>query len=107
MRTRNEVIVRNRKLMLIAALIFSFIFAFIFFSNRAAAENSQAVYTYFTSYEIQSGDTLWTISDKFMTAENSDRKAFIKHIKELNHLSSDEITAGNYLIIEYSSFEEL
>ena len=105
--SRAERIVKMRKIMLVAGIILSFIIAFAFYSNHAAAENIRPVYTYYTSYEIQSGDTLWTIADQFMTAESSDRAAFIEKTKKLNHIGSDKITAGNYLIIEYTSYEKL
>ena len=92
--------------MLFLVITLSILFSFIFYSNRAAAENSREVYSYYTSYEIQPGDTLWTIADQFMNPETSDKRAFIKNIKRLNHLTEDEITAGNYLVIEYSSYNK-
>lgn len=105
--TKAERIVRNRKIMLAIGLIISFIFAFMVYSNRAVAENSRPVYTYYTSYEIQPGDTLWTIADQFMSPEVSDKEAFIENIKDINHIGGDNITAGKYLVIEYFSYEEL
>ena len=106
-RTKAQRLVRNRKIILLIGIILTFILSFIFYSNRAVAENSHEVYTYYTSYEIQPGDTLWTIADQFMTADCSDKAAFIKNIKELNHIGNDNITAGNFLVIEYSSYEKL
>ncbi len=105
--TNAERIVRNRKIMLAVGLIISFIVAFMLYSNRAVAENSKTVYKYYTSYEIQPGDTLWDIADQFMSPEMSDKEAFIDTIKSINHLGGDEITAGKYLVIEYCSYEEL
>ena len=105
--TNAERIVRNRKIMLAIGIIISIIIAFMLYSNRAVAENSRPVYTYYTSYEIQSGDTLWSIADQFMTPEQSDKEAFIDNIKKLNHIGGENITAGKYIVIEYSSYEEL
>ena len=105
--SKAERIIRNRKILLATGIIFTFIFAFTLYSNRAAAENSQPVYTYYTSYEIQPGDTLWTIADQFMSPEFSDKAAFIDNLKAINHIGGDNITAGKYLIVQYSSYEEL
>ena len=105
--SRNDIIVRNRKIAVAFIIIIAVSLAFIFFSTYAAAENSRELHTYYTSYEIESGDTLWTIADKFMTPEYSDKATFKKKKKKLNHISSDNITAGNYLVIEYLAYEEL
>ena len=104
---KSERIVRNRKIMLLAAIIASLLFGFIFFSNRAAAETNRQDYTYYTSYEIQPGDTLWSIADQFMGPDYTDKQDFISNIKSMNHLLDDDITAGNYLVIEYSSYDML
>ena len=105
--TKSERIVRNRKIMLIVAIAVTLLFSFIFFSNRAAAETNREVYTYYTSYEIQPGDTLWSIADQFIGPDFTDKQDFIDNIKSINHLTSDNITAGNYLVIEYSSYDML
>ena len=102
--TKAERIVRNRKIMLAVGILLSFSIGFIFYSNRAVAENSRPVYTYYTSYEIQPGDTLWTIADQFMSPEISDKEAFIDNIKNINHIGGDSITAGKYIVIEYTSY---
>ena len=102
--SRNEIIVRNRKIGLAVVIITAFLSAFIFFSTRADAENSKQLHTYYTSYEIQPGDTLWTIADKYMTADSPDKATFINTIKRLNHISTDNITAGRHLIIQYAAY---
>ena len=105
--TRAQIIVRNRKIMLGVAVLISILFAFIFFSNRAAAENSRRVNVFYSSYEIQPGDTLWSIADQFMTPEYSDKSAYISNIKKLNHMLDDNITEGNFIIVEYYQYEDL
>ena len=105
-RSKAEIIVRNRIIVLFS-IVFCFVFAFICFSNIATAEDSREVYTYYTSYEIQPGDTLWSIADQFMGPDYTDKATFIDNIKALNHLSTDSITAGNYIVIQYSSYDKL
>ena len=105
-RNRNTII--NHPFILLAICVCcSIIITLALCSNRAAAENSHNVETYYTSYEIQTGDTLWTIADQFMTPESGDRDDFINNVKRLNHIGSDNITAGNYLVIEYTAYSEL
>ena len=105
--TKAELIVRNRKIMLSVVILATLLFSIILFTNKAAAENSRQVYTYYTSYQIQSGDTLWTIADKFMGPDYTNKKDFIDNIKTLNHLGDGHITEGKFLVIEYSSYEKL
>jgi hypothetical protein len=104
---RAERIVRNRKIMLFMAITFSLLLGFIVFGNRAAATESRPVYTYYTSYQVQEGDTLWSIADQFMGPDYTDKGDFINNIKNVNHLLDDNITAGKYLVIQYSSYQEL
>ncbi len=105
--SKAELIVRNRKIMVGVVVILSLLLSIILFTNRAAAEENRTVYTYYTSYEIQSGDTLWSIADQFMGPDFTDKDDFIENIKTINHLGDDNITAGNFLVIEYSSYDKL
>ncbi len=109
MRTRSKAaqIAMHRRVLFVLFVFITIVLLFIVFSNRAAAEDSREIYTYYTSYEIQPGDTLWTIADKYMGPDFTDKETFISNIKSLNNISTDNITAGNYLVIEYSSYEEL
>ena len=100
-------IVRNRRIALVACIIVTLFITFICFSNFAKAENSREVYTYYTSYEIQSGDTLWSIADQFMQVDYMNKGDYIDTIKKTNHMLDDDIHAGDYLVIEYYSYEVL
>ena len=70
-------------------------------SSQSKASNEVNTYKYYTSIEIQPGDTLWEIADTYKTEGYSNRKAFIKEIQELNHIDEDQITSGCYLLIPY------
>ena len=102
-----EIIVRNRKIMVAGLLLFTVIFGALLFTNKATAKSSRPIYTYYTSYEIQTGDSLWTIADQFMGPDYTDKQDFINNIKRINHLGDDNITEGKFLVIEYSSYEKL
>jgi len=106
-KSKAEIIVRNRKIALALLIGLCLLVGFIAFSNKAAAENSREVYTYYTSYEIQPGDTLWTIADQFTGPDFTDKDDFIEDIKYTNHMLDDDLIAGNYLVIKYSSYEKL
>lgn len=56
----------------------------------------------YKSIEVEAGDTLWTIADEYMGNEFTDREDYIDEVKRLNHLSTDTIQAGAYLIVPYT-----
>ena len=55
----------------------------------------------YTSVLIADGDTLWDIADEHNDKNLSDmsNKEYIKEIERINKISSDSITAGNYVIV--------
>lgn len=71
----------------------------IAFSSFADAHNTRE--KYYTSVMVESGDTLWTLADEYASLEYRDYNAYIKEVKDLNHISSDDIHAGSYLILPY------
>lgn len=73
------------------------------FGHIKAAQNDS--YKYYTSVEIERGDTLWTIAKQYMTPEYASVQEYIEEIKTLNHLGDDAIHSGEYLMIPYFSKE--
>lgn len=68
-------------------------------------KKEETMYKYYTSIEIEPGDTLWSIANEYCYDMNMSVNDYIKEIKELNHLPSDSITSGQYLTIMYASSE--
>jgi cell division protein YceG involved in septum cleavage len=77
---------------------------FVSLRNTAHASEPSAPDRLYTSIRIQSGDTLWDIAVQYKWSGQS-IQSYIEDVKEMNHLSSDRITAGQYLMIYYYSTE--
>lgn len=71
-------------------------------NTRTATEqiDNTSNHKYYKSIEIQRGDTLWDIAKDTITSEYSSVAEYIKVLKEINGLESDEIQAGRMLIVE-------
>ena len=65
--------------------------------------NDPPVYTYYKSIEIRSGDTLWGIAKENMPSGYDSTLEYVQELMEMNGLSSDNIEAGQHLIIAYSA----
>ncbi|MEH2948000.1 LysM peptidoglycan-binding domain-containing protein [Sporofaciens sp. JLR.KK001] len=60
---------------------------------------------YYTSIEVSTGDSLWSIAEEYMDARNQSVYDYIDEIKEINGLKSDQIRAGEYLMVSYYGYE--
>lgn len=75
------------------------------FTSTASGDLSDARYKYYTSISIDNDSNLWDISLQYMSDEYSSQYELIDEIKELNHMSGDDIMAGEHLIVPYYSSE--
>lgn len=63
-------------------------------------------YKYFTSIQIQAGDTLWSLADRYADEMHyASQDQYIAEVMEINHMADEDIYAGNYLIVPYYSPE--
>ncbi len=69
------------------------------------AVDAKASYKYYTSIQVQEGDSLWSIADKYLTAEYNSHETYMKELISINHLSDTTIHAGQYLTVPYFSYE--
>ena len=88
-------------LLSLVAVTFLLIFHFTPQNTQADSEPKAPTYKYYTSIRVSSGATLWDIAKEYRTEEYSD----ISEVREINHLSSNQITDGMYLCIPYYSEE--
>ncbi|MCD8241058.1 MAG: LysM peptidoglycan-binding domain-containing protein [Lachnospiraceae bacterium] len=87
-------------------LIFAFGVGFGTLLTRAQEPTSQESYKYYTSIEIEKGDTLWSIADEYMDSVHyADKSDFISEVMTLNHMGSSSIVSGQKLIVPYYSSE--
>lgn len=72
-----------------------------YFSSDSDFEENSC--KYYTSVEIEAGDSLWSIASEYMTEEYENVQDYVDEIKSLNRLANDKIHAGKYLVIPYYS----
>ncbi len=81
----------------------SMIFFCVLVSAKDRRETLPA-YKYYTSVQIGQGDSLWEIAEEYCPDSASVRD-YVKELKSINRLKSDEIQAGSYLTVVYYSDE--
>lgn len=76
----------------------------VFVTNSNAKEEHDN-YKYYTSIQIQEGDSLWGLAQEYGATAYINSEDYIAEVKEINHLQGDEIHSGQYLTIPYYSAE--
>ena len=67
-------------------------------SDTPSVEASTVKLKYYTSIEVESGDTLWSLAEEY-GERYQDHDVFIKEVRSINKLEGDHITAGASLMI--------
>jgi len=73
----------------------------MFSTINAQAAPSKTINKYYTSIQIESGDTLWEIADEYITDDYTNMNEYIREVCSINHISEDEIHAGQYIVVPY------
>ena len=69
--------------------------------NQVKASSVHEENVYYKTIQVEEGDTLWTLADQYMGNCSFNRQEYIDEVKEMNHLASDTIESGAYLMIPY------
>ena len=102
--------VRRQKMIIATVLtIFIMVCSMFFRSILTDAHGNRSEdpvdYKYYTSIQVEAGDTLSSIAKEYRTASDESTDDYIDQLKEMNHLSSDEIHEGEYLMVAYADTE--
>lgn len=73
------------------------------FLSRAQSKEPEVSYKYYTSILVYPGDTLNSIAGTYADAHYESLNAYIEEVRMTNHLTDDDIRAGEYLIVPYYS----
>lgn len=92
-----------KKLLLFGALFIALIlFGFTMIKPLSAeADFDSRTVKLVESVQIEKGDSLWSIAKEYYSDECGGMKQYINEIKKTNHLYSDTIHEGNYLLVPY------
>ncbi len=102
---RQREIKRKILLSVLAFVLILFLaFTFSVIISNANEDTSDVSYKYFTSLEIEQGDSLWSIAQEYIDYSQYDGiQDYIDEVIAINHLKSDSIRAGQCIIIPYFS----
>ena len=74
---------------------------FTLYPNKSNAQSQDgASYKYFHKIYVESGDTLWSIASENKSDKES-TSDYIKEVKSINKLKSDDLYAGQMLVVPY------
>lgn len=77
--------------------------SFLLGSVRTQAASAEVTHKYYTSIRIDSGDTLWSIAEDYITEDYRDMNEYIEEVCSINKICGDEIHAGAYITVPYYS----
>ncbi len=82
-------------------LLGSHFFAHSIINVLAGETQAPAMEKYYTSLEIQKGDSLWTIAGSYLENSGMTTAQYVKELKNMNGLKEDTIHSGQYLTVMY------
>lgn len=89
-------------------LVLGFTLSYRALLSQANTDLEDITYKYYTSIQIEPGDTLWTLADRYADKEHyASQDQYIEEVMRMNHLAGEDICAGNYLILPYYSAQFL
>lgn len=100
----------NRRIYsLCVVAIILIVFACTLFKMNISAHSNHTEepvnFTYYKSITIHPGDTLWDIAEEYMIEDYKSVADYVTVLKEMNNLHTDDIHAGQALMVAYNDTE--
>lgn len=105
---RKKQVAKRKMILLLATVMIITIGSIAFGSIFSAAQDDQDKtprYKYYKSIIIEQGDSLWSIAEEYVTSDYSCTREYVDELKQLNGLHSEQIRAGEHLMIAYYDTE--
>lgn len=87
---------------LCAAVISTILFGGFYTSAQNNRTEEPVNFKYYKSITIESGDSLWSLAEEYMTDDYESAEEFVQVLKEINGLYDDTIIAGQKIIVAYN-----
>lgn len=102
-RMRNLQLQRHMRISLLTIfLVLSCSGLFFGFKSRAQSGDEPVRCKYYKSVMVHSGDTIWEYAELYADSEFYDsHQSYIHEVMNMNGLSDDRLTAGQYILIPY------
>lgn len=113
-RTRKkEIIVKKRRkklerrclCMLTLCVLVAVVFGTLNFTAVDTKAEEPARYKYYASVYVDREDTLWSISEEYITDEYATIPELIDEIRTINHIQGDKVAYGDIISVPYYSDE--
>ena len=102
-KSRNNGLKNFAVILVLAAVVGLIIFRITAQPANADSNDTSSRYKYYTSVCVESGDSLWSIAEEYITVDYENSYEYIEEVKEMNHLHSDFLKSGTRLCIPYYS----
>lgn len=104
MQRRKETIQKEKRIIAFTVILIISIITILCSSIKAFATSeaeAASVSKLYKSIQVESGDTLWDIAERYNLCSDLTREQYINEIKTLNNLTNDEIHSGEYIVVSY------
>ena len=100
----------KKNTILVTAMITAFIMVFSYIGgftlmNVMAGDSAKKAVPYYTSVQLESGDSLWSLAAKYNHNSGLSTDEYIQKLRNINQLKSDLIHAGQYVTVVYYKSE--
>lgn len=100
---RNRELQRSFLIIILSALLIIAMTLLFFGTKSQAAERRPAPVKCYASVQIGSGETLYSMAERYYSSEFRSVDRMVSEIKTINNMDNDQVTSGLYIIIPYYS----